>query len=86
MVLIPLSELTRSWLGGGGNLLDLVLYGGLIVLISVFQPNGLLALARRLAGGGRGIRPRDRELPGERQDKEREERPLLGPAGPEGEA
>ncbi len=86
MVLIPLSELTRSWLGGGGNTLDLVLYGGLIVLISVFQPNGLLALARRLAGGGRGARPRDRELPGERQDKEREERPLLGPAGPEGEA
>ena len=85
VVLIPLSELTRNWLGGSGNTLDLVLYGGLIVLIAVFQPNGLLALGRRLAGGRRAGRRRDRERPSERQDKDREEVPLLGAAGPGGE-
>ena len=79
VVLIPLSELTRGWLGGAGNTLDLVLYGGLIVLISVFQPNGLLALKRRLRAGRR---PHAQPLPTDRQDAEREEAPLLGPAGP----
>lgn len=56
-ILIPLSELTRGWLGGSGNTLDLVLYGGLIVLISVFQPNGLLAIGRRRPRGRAGPLP-----------------------------
>jgi branched-chain amino acid transport system permease protein len=46
-VLVPLSEVTRIWLGGTGKALDLVIYGALIVLVAVFQPAGLVGLARR---------------------------------------
>jgi branched-chain amino acid transport system permease protein len=46
-VLVPLSEGTRVYLGGGGKALDLLIYGGLIVLIAVFQPRGLMGLATR---------------------------------------
>lgn len=46
-VLVPLSEGTRVWLGGGGKALDLLVYGALIVLIAVLQPAGLVGLARR---------------------------------------
>jgi branched-chain amino acid transport system permease protein len=74
-VLIPISELTRSALGGTGTTLDLVLYGGLIVLVSVFQPNGLVALTQR------GRRQRGRALPTDRQEQAREEAPMLGGDG-----
>lgn len=47
-VLVPLSESTRIWLGGSGKALDLLIYGGLIVVISVLQPDGLMGVARRL--------------------------------------
>jgi branched-chain amino acid transport system permease protein len=53
-ILVPLSEGTRVLLGGTGKALDLVIYGALIVLIAVFQPTGVIGLARRL---GRGRRP-----------------------------
>ncbi|MBI4607812.1 MAG: branched-chain amino acid ABC transporter permease [Candidatus Rokubacteria bacterium] len=46
-VLVPLSEGTRVLLGGGGKALDLLIYGGLIVVIAVVQPGGLIALLRR---------------------------------------
>ncbi|MGH7278173.1 MAG: branched-chain amino acid ABC transporter permease [Candidatus Rokuibacteriota bacterium] len=47
-VLVPLSEGTRIYLGGGGTALDLLIYGALIVVISVLQPDGLMGLARRV--------------------------------------
>jgi branched-chain amino acid transport system permease protein len=47
-VLVPLGEATRVWLGGGGQALDLLVYGALIVLFAVLQPAGLVGLARRL--------------------------------------
>ncbi len=57
-VLVPLSEVTRVLLGGGGKALDLVIYGALIMIIAVFQPAGLIGLARRagrrVAGPGAG--------------------------------
>ena len=43
VVLIPTSELTRSYLGGGGGV-DLMIYGGLIVFISLARPAGLVSL------------------------------------------
>ncbi|MGH8983201.1 MAG: branched-chain amino acid ABC transporter permease [Acidimicrobiia bacterium] len=46
-ILVPLSEGTRVLLGGTGKALDLVVYGALILLIAVFQPSGLIGLARR---------------------------------------
>jgi len=49
-VLIPLSEATRIYLGGTGKAVDLMIYGALIVLVSVFRPAGLMGLV----SGGRG--------------------------------
>lgn len=50
-VLVPLSEGTRVWLGGGGQALDLLIYGALIVTISVVQPAGIMGLVQRRAAG-----------------------------------
>lgn len=47
-VLIPLGEWTRAQFGGSGRAVDLILYGALIVLISVFQPTGLMGLSARV--------------------------------------
>jgi branched-chain amino acid transport system permease protein len=43
-LLIPLSELTRSYLGGSGQGVDLMIYGGLIVIVSLARPAGLVSL------------------------------------------
>jgi branched-chain amino acid transport system permease protein len=51
-VLIPISELTRVLLSGGGRNLDLIVYGVLIMAISVWRPMGLLGHPRREEPGG----------------------------------
>ncbi|MGZ6143013.1 MAG: branched-chain amino acid ABC transporter permease [Myxococcales bacterium] len=40
-VLVPLSEITRAQLGARGTGLDMIIYGALITLISVYQPKGI---------------------------------------------
>ncbi len=45
-VLIPLSEVSRSYLGGSGSGVDLMIYGGLIVLVALLRPQGLSSLLR----------------------------------------
>lgn len=57
-VLIPLSELTRISFGGTGQGIDLVIYGGLIVLIAVLQPGGLVTLPRRWPRSVAAVRKR----------------------------
>ncbi len=47
VILIPLSEATRVYFGGTGKAVDLMIYGGLIVLVAIFQPAGLVGLLRR---------------------------------------
>ena len=47
VILIPLSEFTRIYIGGTGTGLDLIAYGFLIVLISVVQPRGILGFFRK---------------------------------------
>jgi branched-chain amino acid transport system permease protein len=47
-VLVPLGEVTRIYLGGTGKALDLVIYGALIMVVSVMQPAGLVGMARRV--------------------------------------
>ncbi len=46
-ILVPLEEISNSWLGGKGAGLTFVLYGAIIVLIARFQPGGLLSLVMR---------------------------------------
>ena len=49
-VLVPLSEITRAQLGARGTGVDMILYGALITLISVYQPKGIQGFfASRLA-------------------------------------
>ena len=48
-VLIPLTEITRSYMGGSGNGLDLIIYGALIMIISLAKPEGILSLFHRNA-------------------------------------
>jgi branched-chain amino acid transport system permease protein len=46
-ILIPISEFTRIYFGGAGKGTDLIIYGLLIIIISVYQPFGLMGLFRR---------------------------------------
>lgn len=43
-ILVPLSEFTRFYLGGQGQGIDLIIYGGLIMVISAYKPAGLMGL------------------------------------------
>jgi branched-chain amino acid transport system permease protein len=58
LVLIPTSELTRAYFGGGGRNFDFVVFGALIIIVAVVRPEGLLPtlrqFARRLSHGSAG--------------------------------
>ena len=47
-ILLPISELTRVKLGFKGSGLDMIIYGTLIMLISVYQPQGVWGLIRKI--------------------------------------
>jgi branched-chain amino acid transport system permease protein len=51
-ILIPVSEYVRLRFGGKGGAEDLIVYGGLIVLVAVFEPTGMVGIYRKY------IRPR----------------------------
>ncbi|HEY4065537.1 MAG TPA: branched-chain amino acid ABC transporter permease, partial [Burkholderiaceae bacterium] len=44
VILIPLSEFTRSYIGGSGSGVDLMLYGGLVMAVALLKPEGLIRL------------------------------------------
>ena len=46
-ILIPLTELTRSYMGGTGRGIDLILYGAMIVVIAQARPEGLVGVFTR---------------------------------------
>ena len=46
-LMVPLSEFTRIHFGGTGGAVDLLIYGGLLTAVAVFQPAGLVGLVRR---------------------------------------
>jgi branched-chain amino acid transport system permease protein len=46
-ILIPLSEYSRVLLGGTGKGMDLIVFGALILFISVYQPQGLVGFLRQ---------------------------------------
>jgi branched-chain amino acid transport system permease protein len=43
-VLIPVSELSRSYIGGSGSGVDLMIYGALVVGVALARPAGLVSL------------------------------------------
>jgi branched-chain amino acid transport system permease protein len=47
LVLIPITELTRSYLGGSGSGVDLIIYGLMITAIALLKPEGILSLFHR---------------------------------------
>jgi branched-chain amino acid transport system permease protein len=48
-VLVPLSEYSRAWLGYKGTGMDMIIYGTLITVISMYQPDGVWgAITNRL--------------------------------------
>ena len=49
LILIPMAELTRSYLGGTGSGLDLVIYGLLVMVVSLTQPEGIMGIFKRSA-------------------------------------
>ncbi|CAN5180185.1 branched-chain amino acid ABC transporter permease [soil metagenome] len=51
VILVPLSEFTRSYLGGSGSGVELMLYGGLVMAVALLKPEGLIKLfvRRRMA-------------------------------------
>ncbi len=51
-ILIPVSEITRVMLGHKGTGIDMMVYGTLIMLISIYQPKGVWGL---LSGIGRRV-------------------------------
>lgn len=52
-ILIPLTELTRSYVGGSGKGVDLIVYGALVIVIALARPDGIIGLfARRRQGSG----------------------------------
>ena len=52
-ILIPASEVTRIWLGHKGTGVDMLIYGFLITLISVYQPKGVWGFISSI-GKGKG--------------------------------
>ena len=48
IILVPLKTATNTAFGGGGSGLTYILYGGIILLLSRFEPGGLLELWHRI--------------------------------------
>jgi branched-chain amino acid transport system permease protein len=55
IILMPISELTRAWMGSSGSGIDLMIYGAFIVLMCVYEPNGLMGISRSV---GRRLKAR----------------------------
>lgn len=53
--LIFLQEYTRTELSSTGRSLDLLIYGALIVLVTLAEPGGIVGLTKRLARHGRAL-------------------------------
>ena len=49
IILLPLSEYSRIWLGGTGMGIDLIIFGALIMLISIFRPDGIVGIFKALS-------------------------------------
>ena len=57
LILVPLEELSNSYLGGQGAGITYVVYGAIIVIIARFLPSGLLSLFERKAAPAKPAEP-----------------------------
>jgi branched-chain amino acid transport system permease protein len=48
LVLVPVAELSRAWLGGSFAGAHILLYGTVLVLVMLFMPNGIMGLYQRI--------------------------------------
>lgn len=48
LVLVPVAELSRAWLGGSFAGAHILLYGTVLVLVMLFMPNGIMGLYQRV--------------------------------------
>ncbi|MET3415064.1 branched-chain amino acid ABC transporter permease [Methylobacterium sp. 1030] len=46
-ILIPITEISRSYLGGTGSGIDLIFYGALVMVVAIARPEGVLSLFKR---------------------------------------
>jgi branched-chain amino acid transport system permease protein len=54
VILIPLAELTRSYLGGSGSGFDLMIYGTLIMVVALTRPEGVVGIFQGKVARGAG--------------------------------
>jgi len=47
LVLVPIAELARSWLGGSFAGAHLLLYGTVMVIVMLFMPKGIMGLIQK---------------------------------------
>jgi branched-chain amino acid transport system permease protein len=47
-ILIPLTELTRSYMGGSGSGLDLIIYGALVMAMAIWRSDGIVGYVQSL--------------------------------------
>ncbi|CAH1650414.1 MAG: branched-chain amino acid ABC transporter ATP-binding protein/permease [Chelatococcus sp.] len=52
VLLVPISEVARGWLGAHALGLHGFVYGAVLILVVLFMPNGLMGLLARLNGNG----------------------------------
>jgi branched-chain amino acid transport system permease protein len=55
LIMFPLSEFVRAYLGGSGNAFDLIIYGLLIMVFAVVKPTGLMGFIMEKGGKGIGV-------------------------------
>lgn len=48
LVLVPIAELSRGWLGGSFAGANILLYGTVLVLVMLFMPNGIMGLYEKV--------------------------------------
>jgi len=63
VVLIPISEYSRIYFSGSGRSVDLLIYGFLIMVMSVYRPDGLASLFRGTSSWFQLARPASRRQP-----------------------
>jgi branched-chain amino acid transport system permease protein len=52
-IMIPLAEYARVWFSGSGKGLHLIIYGAIIMIMAIYQPEGIVGLLQKMRVGER---------------------------------